>query len=144
MAANLPTYGLNATTVAARNPEYNISGQFAGGANEAGSCAPGIGINTGNKEPKLDDWTVLDQAGAARTPQDTQHIGGNALGAGDQSTHTVKAVQGADINDTLSYIEAVVQAAPGAGMGAAGADPINRTDETVEIGERCWGTNTVV
>jgi hypothetical protein len=56
---------------------------------------------------------------------------------------TVKVVQGADINDTASFIEAVVQAAPGAGFGVAGADPINRTDETIEIGERAWGTNTV-
>ncbi len=143
MGVNLATYGLNATTVAARDAEYNVSGQFAGGMNEGGSNAPGVGINTGNIDPKLDDWSILDQAEAARDPQDTQHIGGDALGDGDASVHPVQAVQGADLNDTLTYIAALAQAAPGVGFGAANADPVNRTDVTIEIGDRAWGTNTV-
>ena len=140
---NLATYQLNATSVAARDAEMEVSGQFAGGMNLAGSNAPGIGINTGNIDPKLEDWSVLDQAGAARAPQDSQHIGGDGLGAGDATNNPINCVQGADINDTLSYITALSQAAPGAGFGAASADPVNRTDVTIEIGDRAWGTNTV-
>ena len=142
MAQNLPTYNLNATSVAARDAEMGVAGQFAGGMNLGGSNAPGVGIATNVIDPKLDDWTIEDQAAAGRTPQDSQHIGGDGLGAGDATVNPINAVQGADVNDTLSYIAAVVQAAPGAGYGAAGADPVNRSDRTVEIGERLWGTNT--
>ena len=140
---NLATYQLNATSVTARNSELGVSGQFAGGGNLAGSCAPGIGICTGFIDPPLDNWSVLDQAGAARTPQDSQHLGGDGLGAGDATVNPLNCVQGADINDTLSYITALAQAAPGVGFGAANADPKNRTAVTIEIGDRAWGTNTV-
>lgn len=140
--ANLATYHQDAVTKAAREAEVTAA-DFDGGVNKGGSCAGGIGINTGDVDPKTDDWSVLDQAGAARTPQDSQHIGGDGTAAGNTATDTLRAVQGADVNDTLSYIAAVVQAADGAGMGTAGADPVNRTGKTVEIGERAWGTNTV-
>ena len=83
-------------------------------------------------DSKLEDWTVNDQAGNARTPQASSHIGG----AGDP----VRAVQGADVNDTLSFIEATIAAADGANMGGG---VINRTGSTVAIGDRVWGTNTV-
>ena len=157
MAQNLITYQLNATSVTARNAEYtgtplsDVDGDGSYnsylGCNRAGSNAPGIGICTNQIDPKLEDWSVLDQSAAARAPQDSQHIGGDGLGAGDASVNPLNAVidpNGTpDFNDTLSYIEAVVQAAPGAGFGTAGADPVNRSDRTVEIGERLWGTNTV-
>ena len=88
---NLPTFNLDPATVTARNADYTDTpltddpgdGTFDGpylGCNRAGSCAPGIGINTGDFSPKLDDWTLLDQnsdTGEARTPQDSQHIGGD-------------------------------------------------------------------
>ena len=48
------------------------------GCNRCGSNAPGIGIATANGECKLDDWTVLDQSGSARNPQQSQHIGTSA------------------------------------------------------------------
>tara|TARA_R110000803_G_C11989465_1_gene321783 strand:+ start:6719 stop:7060 length:342 start_codon:yes stop_codon:yes gene_type:complete len=111
--------------------------------NKGGSCAPGVGINTGTIDPKLTDWSVLNQNGNARVIQASQHIGGTGLGDGDQSTVQINAVDGADTNDTVTYIEALAQAAPGVGFGAANADPINRTDVTIEIGDRAWGTNTV-
>jgi hypothetical protein len=147
MAQNLATYQLNATSVAARDAEYVTSGQFVGGVNRGGSNAGCIGLCTNVIDPKVDDWTTLDQAAAARTPQDSQHIGGDGLGAGDATVNPLNAIidpHGTpDVNDTLSFIAAVVQAAPGAGFGTAGADPVNRSDRTVEIGERLWGTNTV-
>ena len=155
---NLPTYFLNAATVATRNGEYTGTpftdvigdGSYANpylGCNRAGSCAPGIGIATGVINPKLDDWSLLQQSGSARITQNSQHIGSDGLGAGQEgstgATDLNVRVSGTDYNDTLSYIAAVVQAAPGAGYNTAGADPKNRTDQTIEIGERLWGTNDV-
>jgi hypothetical protein len=131
--ANLPTYFLDPDLV--RGSEVSAA-DWTGGMNKAASNAPGIGINTGEKAPKADDWTTLDQAGAARTPQQSQHIG--------TAPDDINVIQGSDVNDSVSFIAAVVQATPGNGMGAAGADPINRSDFTVAVGERAWGTNTVV
>lgn len=140
--ANLPTYHQDSATKTTRAAELP-NADFDGGVNKGGSCACGIGINTGDVDPKLDDWSLLDQAGAARDPQDSQHIGGDGLGAGNTANEPIKAVQGADVNDTLSYVTASVTAADGVGVGVANADPINRTGKTVQAGERLWGTNTV-
>jgi len=83
MAVNLASFHLDATKT--RDSEYTGTpfADTAGdgsyntylGCNRAASNAPGIGIATANGECKLSDWTVLDQAGAARDPQDSQHIG---------------------------------------------------------------------
>jgi len=145
MAQSIPTYFLDPTAVAARDAEMVVSGQFVGGMNLGGSNAPGVGINTAGYNPKLSDWSIEDQHEAARAPQDSAHLGNTGLGAGTEGVGTVpiNGVQGSDVNDTLSFIAAVVQAAPGAGFGAAGADPVNRSSRTIEIGERAWGTNTV-
>ncbi|GAF77044.1 unnamed protein product, partial [marine sediment metagenome] len=59
MSTNQTQYGLSAAAVAARNAEYtdtpftDIEGDGSYddpylGMNRGGSCAPGIGINTGN------------------------------------------------------------------------------------------------
>lgn len=160
MARNLPTFQNNATTVTARNAEYTgdplDDGDGDGtasdpylGCNRAGSCAPGIGINTGNIDPKLEDWSIEDQDEAVRIPQDSQHIGGDGLGAGDATVNPINAVvdpygvSAIDFDDTLSYITALAQAADGVGFGALNADPINRTGITIEIGDVAWGTNDV-
>lgn len=157
---NIPTNTASAAAITARNAEYTGTpftdvpgdGTYADpylGMNRAGGSNPGIGIDTGDVDNKLDDWTVLDQAGAARTPQDSGLIGhiNAATDPADPNNFTpaqvpITVTEGADINDTVSFIAAVVQAAPGAGMGAGGADPLNRTGATVEIGQRVWGTNT--
>ncbi len=160
---NLPTFTLRAAAVSSRNGEYTGtpftdlpgSDTYADpqlGCNKAGSNAPGIGICTDNVDPKTDDWSTLDQAAAARDPQDSQHIGGTGLGGtlpssgGTEGLTTVEPVtadQGADINDTLTFEVAAAQAAPGIGFGPANGDPINRSSVTIEIGDRAWGTNTV-
>ena len=167
---NLPSFTLSATAVTERNAQYpgdpfdDVDGDGSYntylGMNRGG-CAPGIGINTSFIDPKLSDWSILDQAGDARVPQDSSHIGGvnaavvpggeledppvpnftpavipiNAVLDRDEVTN--------DYDDTLSYITALAQAAPGVGFGAANADPINRTDVTIEIGDVAWGTNDV-
>lgn len=103
MAQNEVTYLLNGTSVTARAAEVaGGAGAFAGGANLAASNAPGIGVATANGKSSLNDWTVLDQAGAARDPQDSQHIGGDGLGAGDATNTPINVDGGADLNDTVS------------------------------------------
>lgn len=73
---------------------------FDNGANEAGSCAPGIGINANfdTQEPgstaqpveaNTNDWTLLDQFGNTRTPQPGSSIGAQALGAGQPGYGTI-------------------------------------------------------
>lgn len=145
MGTNLATYGRNETTITAQESDTPLA-DFDDGMNLGASNAPGIGINTGNIDPKLSDWSVSTQYGVTRDPQLTMHIGGDGTAAGSDDhlgDHAVQCVQGADVNDTLTYIVALAQAAPGVGFGAANADPINRTDVTIEIGDRAWGTNTV-
>lgn len=137
------------------------------GMNRGGSCSPGLGIGTGfvlgvdadavNARPEA--WTLLDQNGNARAPQLSAHIGGinsTVVPGGELQDPPVPNFTPAaiptnaviDPNGTPSFIDememaaAVQQAAPGIGIGAVGADPINRTNVTVEIGEVIWGTST--
>jgi hypothetical protein len=149
MAQNLPTFELDAAAVTARNAEYTgtpFTDDDGGatyadpylGMNRAGSNAPGIGINSGNVNPKLEDWTILDQAEAARSPQASQHIGGNGLGAGDDSTEPVRFVQGTDFNDTASFSVADAAAVADAAYDTV-TGALNKTGKTVAIGDRIWG-----
>jgi hypothetical protein len=148
---NLPTYGRSESAVTSRAAEYadDPDLDFDGGLNLGASNAPGIGICTGVVNPKLSDWTVDDQFGVTRAPQGTQHIGITGLVVGSDNPLLKYDVQAAqyevtpgvdDINDTLSFIEATIAAAPGAD---AGSGVINRSDETLTIGDRIWGTDTV-
>jgi hypothetical protein len=149
MAKNLTSFFQDAVTTTARNAEYTGTpltdppgdGTFADpylGCNRAGSNAPGIGINTGAVDPKLEDWTVADQAAAARTPQNSQHIGGDGLGAGSTDTEPVRFVQGADVNDTASFSVADTAAVADA-IYDTGTGALNKTGATVAIGDRIWG-----
>ncbi len=146
MGINLPTYGRNETSVTAREAEVT-NADFDGGMNLGASNAPGIGINTGDWQQwgeKDERWTLLDQAAAARDPQDSQHIGGDGLGDGDATVTPIQAVQGADVNDTLSLVTAAQDTAPDAGLEAGGTGTVNRTGKTVPTGAIVWGTDTVV
>lgn len=136
MSTNLPTYTLNASVVTSRESEVPAA-DFDGGVNKGGSNAPGIGINTGFVNPKLSDWSVLDQAEAARDPQLSMHIGGDGTFDGGLGV-TIKAVQGADVNDTLAFGAADQQAVADA-IYDTSSGALNKTGKTVEIGERLWG-----
>jgi hypothetical protein len=152
MAKNFNTFTLNATAVATRNGQYTGTpltdppgdGTYANpylGGNRAGSNAPGIGINTGAVDPKVPDWTTEDQHEAARSPQDSQHIGGSGLGDGTEGLTTetpICTVNGADVNNTLSFSVADTAAAANAEYDTA-TGALNRTGETVSIGDRIWG-----
>ena len=168
---NLPSYLLSATAVTERNAEYPDSpftdddgtGDYNTylGMNRGGSCAPGIGIGTGfvlgvdadavNANPQA--WTLLDQEGNARAPQQSAHIG-DINAAEDITVFPTFTPSPVDINavidpngtpdfaDEMEMAVAIVQAAVGVGIGSANADPVNRTNRTVEIGEVIWGTST--
>ena len=76
-------YFVQLDVVAARALEYPSETDWDTGANRAGSNAHGIGIGEGTDLVGTpDQFTLLDQNGAARTPQLSQSIGGVALGAG--------------------------------------------------------------
>jgi hypothetical protein len=75
-----PTCFIDTTAVAARTSE--VSGaDWDNGVNAAASNAPGIGINAGGGAVvgTPNQFTLLDQTGTARTPQDSSQIGGDAL-----------------------------------------------------------------
>ena len=84
--ANDPNTYFDATAIASRAAETvpNIGFGFNddGGMNY-GSCQPGIGIATDvpNLTGNPEQWTLLDQDGAARTPQNSQYIGDTATPA---------------------------------------------------------------
>jgi hypothetical protein len=155
MSASLPTYQNNATSVAARNAELtgttpcsDVTGDGTydtyQGCNRAGSNAPGIGINTGDvSTPAPDQFTLNDQAEAARAPQNSQHIGGDGLGDGDASVNPINALDltpGAiDVNDTLAFAVADTQAVDGVAFDTV-TGAVNRTGGTIEVGETAWGT----
>ena len=80
---NVATTFRNTTTISARAAEVP-GASFTNGCNNA-SSSPGVGIATANPNLTGDKsgWTLLDQFGVARTPQISQLIGGNGLGAGN-------------------------------------------------------------
>lgn len=126
----LPTFFQDPAVVTARNAEYTGTpcSDTAGdgttanpylGCNRAGSNAPGVGIATGVANVQS-SWTIPDQNGVARNPQDGQTIGGLAFvdrssvswpssggtsGAGDVPINTV---DGADVNDTCVLTDLAV------------------------------------
>ena len=133
--ANLATYAVNATTLAARIAQV-ANADFTGGMNR-GSSNQGVGICTDNYNPIVADWTTLDQAEDARIPQESQHIGGNGLLGGDASTMPIKIINGADINDTAAFVVADTQATNGNEIDTV-SGAINVGTGTVEIGDRVW------
>tara|TARA_R110002153_G_scaffold274212_2_gene447586 strand:+ start:10426 stop:10800 length:375 start_codon:yes stop_codon:yes gene_type:complete len=85
MPQNNPTYYVNDATQLVREIQVP-NADFDGGMNAGGSNACGIGIGPGvNTTGAADQFTLLDQAGAARTPQLSQPIGGEALGDGSST-----------------------------------------------------------
>ena len=120
---NLPTF------YKAPDRSAEVTGaDWAGGLNTGGSCAPGVGINTGDYDPKVSDWSQ-----DARDAQESELIGGTQKGP-------ITAVQGADVNDQLSFVQATGDTAPDAEI-VAGV--VNRTGKTIPNGSWAWGTKTI-
>ena len=125
------------------------------GCNKAGNCAPGVGIATGrinaDSTPDLrpEQWTLLDQTGTQRVPQQSQHIGGIVDAAPEYEgveypspaqvgSAAVRFVQGADINDTAFFVVADTAAVDGA-IADTVTGAINDTGATIAIGNVLWG-----
>lgn len=158
MAQNYVSSFINWVTQAARNAEYpgtplsDITGDgtYANpylGCNLAGSNANGIGINTAKIDPKLQDWSLLDQHGEERAPEESMHIGNNGLGAGlpadPGSDFPIRGglAAGAFFDELMYYLVADQQAVTGAIFNTS-ESAVNRSSDTVEIGDRIWGTVT--
>lgn len=101
-----PVTFVDATARTTRGSEQTVA-DWDGGMN-MGSCSPGVGINLGDGAlPAIDapgqagyGWTLLDQAGAARTPQDSQSIGGIGLNAGATTNQPILTISAqADAGD---------------------------------------------
>ena len=78
-----PTYFTDDTALATREAEVPDAA-FDNGANAGGSNAPAIGVNIagGAVVGESQQFTLLDQDAAVRVPQNSQAIGGLALGDG--------------------------------------------------------------
>ncbi len=112
-----------------------------------GTCQPGVGINTGDYSPKVQDWAevVID-------PGVSQYIGGvdpAALVGANTGVGTegaagqVDLLEPVDGNDTFAFVAADAATAPDAVLDIA-SGAVNRTGKTVPIGAWCWGTVPVV
>ena len=173
-APNLNTNLASAAAITARNAEYTDTpftdlpgdGTFDDpylGMNRAGSCAPGVGINTGDLtldaaqvaagDERFESWTELDQRAQARIPQQGQLIGGvdASMDPADNGSPVqpeppnidlgvvpFTTTAGADLNDTLNLVITDTAAADGAVMDTV-SGAINDTGETVGVGDLIWG-----
>lgn len=170
---NLPVYNLSSVAVTERNAQYpgdpftddNGDGSYNTylGCNRAGACAPGIGINSGNMAyltPQIGNenpqqFTLEDQAEAARIPQDSQHIGGVAEAVtpgGELAQPVVPNFTPAvipvnmivdpngtpDFNNTANMVVVDTVAAPGAEMDSV-SGAVNRSNVTTAVGDIAWG-----
>ena len=151
MSANKIGYTLDPDSVTIRNGQYpgdpfddtNGDGTYADpykGGNRAGSCAPCIGFATNEPNPKIQDWPLLITEGVDRLPQTTQHIGGDGLGAGNQSLAAIKVIDYSqpDFDDVAGYMVADQEAVPGVAFEVAN-NLVNRGEKTILIGDRAWG-----
>ena len=164
MSLNIPTNALSAAAVAARDAEYTGTpftdlvgdGSYSDpylGMNRSGSNAPGIGICTNVPDPTLDNWSVADQDEVARDPQNSSHIAAiDAAAPAYAGTGYPTPAQGAvipitgivdqhgtpDYNNTMTFIVADANAAPGAVFEVA-TGTVNVGGATIAIGDRAWG-----
>jgi len=123
-----PTTFVDATARTTREAEQTVA-DWDNGMN-MGSCSPGVGINIGGGAlPAIDapgqagySWTLLDQDEVARTPQDSQSIGGIGLNAGAETNQPILTISAqADAGDgtvTLGTAATLTTLAAGWVLGA--------------------------
>ena len=79
--ANIISTFIDALSIVSRKAESGTpipAASWEGGCNDTGANAPAIGVGTATKIAESGQWTLNDQAGAPRTPQKSQSIGGIA------------------------------------------------------------------
>ena len=112
-----PTFFQDPTDVAGRDAEYtdtpctDVTGDGTYntylGVNRGGGNAPGLGMNPSTTPGASDGgvdanaWTVLDQDGDARNPQDGQQLGG--VGFVDRSTVAWPSSGGVEGKGTVPF-----------------------------------------
>lgn len=122
---NLPTY-----FQAPSGQRATVSGaDWDGGMNPGGSNAPGVGIATGEKDPKVEDWSDDE-----RLIYESQAIG--------QSSDDITVDEGADTNDEVSLVTADGNIAVDEEI-KSGTGAINKTGAALVSGERAWGVVAV-
>lgn len=134
---NAPTAFYDTAEVSTRAAEVPDA-DWATGVNRAGSCAPGVGINTGEYDPKDSDWADTDFNGvnALNYLGASQYIGIDP--GGNLAVTALDPV--ADEWRNAGFIETTGAVAPGAVLGQiSGNDFINRTGLTVPSGSKAWG-----
>ena len=131
MAVNLVTYFVDSTEVAARSAEVPDA-DFTGGMNRGGSCAPGLGINTGDYDPKEQDWNP--PGGVPAEVRESQQIGGALSG--------ILVLDPATVGDDelTQFVTALAPIAPDDIIETvAGFAMRNRTGKTIPSGSSAWG-----
>ena len=139
-APNQATYFVDSTLVTARNAEYagdpltdTGDGTFADprlGCNEAGSCASGIGINTGDYSPKDSDWPEIEQV------VDSAIIGGANSGMFTRDpTFGITSLVGFAPADGVTVDDAELNN----DVDSSGFATFNRTGKTVPSAAWTWG-----
>lgn len=132
LAQNLPSY---LRDTANRRTGEQTTASWTDGMNDSGSNAPGVGINTSDYDPKADDWSR-----DVRDPQVSQQLGnGSGDGAAGIGAVGVEIINGADVNDKASFVQAAAATAPDADL-ITGV--VNRTGKTVPQDSWAWGTKT--
>lgn len=127
--ANQATCFIDSTEQTARAVEVPDA-DFAGGMNTGGSCAPGIGVNTGDINPKLSDWPV-------RSPERIENS--QLIGKAASAIFTKDPTFGA--NALVAYVTAAGAVAPDAtiNVNVEGFAIVNRTGKAMVAGDRAWG-----
>jgi hypothetical protein len=133
MSTNLVTYYVDSTAQGLRESDVPLA-DFDAGCNQAASCAPGIGINTGNHSPSTDSWPQFETVDDKLA--DSQIFGEDASGVN---------VMDATFGDT-ALVGFSVAAAPvladgiiDVDVGGSGFALINRTGVTIPTGAWSWG-----
>lgn len=132
-AINLPTFYQDPTLTAARLAEVTDA-DFVGGMNKGASCAPGLGINTGDINPKTQDWAT--PIGVPAAHQTSQSIGQTAT-----SMFTLDPATAGD-DELLAFVTATGAVVPGGTIETVNAlAVVNRSDSTMQSGDSAWGVS---
>ena len=118
-------------STAAQRPGEVPAADWAGGVNNGASCAPGIGVNTGDYSPKPQDWSEEERA-----PADSAQIGQSGV---DATTLELFNVVTGDDNNQPVFVQADGVTAPGAVLDV-GTGAVNLTGKTVPAGAWVWGS----
>ena len=129
---NLKTFFQDTVLTAARAaevPNADFVDTNGLGCNRAASNTPGIGINTGDYDPKESDWPRIDP---------TWGIGQN-IGTDNGANNRLTLDQGADQNDQVVFVAADASTAPDAVLDVT-TGAVNRTGKTVPAASWAWGS----